>query len=155
MTRTLLALSVVCFSTALSASGPSVPIGDRAKGAQTVVVAKVLEVTPTFEQNKFGDQLIVSHATLQVEEALKGAPAPVISLDVEGGTIGDLTLHVSDMEPISKGDRAVFFLERASNGVNVPHLRGKGILKLDPANRVHGSAVTLDEVRRQIQQAGR
>jgi hypothetical protein len=137
-------------STLSAASGRPIPIPDRAKGAHSVVVATVIEATPTFERNSFGDQLIVTHAFLRVEESLKGQSANVIPLDVEGGTIGDLTLHVSDVEPIRKGERAVFFIQRTPSGANVPHLRGNGVLKLDATNHVRGSNATLDDVKRQV-----
>jgi hypothetical protein len=151
MKKVALVLFAICTTlSTLSASGRPVPIPERATGAQSVVVATVIEVTPTFERNSFGDQLIVSHAFLRVEESLKGQAADVIPFDVEGGTIGDLTLHVSDMQPISKGERAVFFITHSPSGANVPHLRGNGILKLDPTDHVRGSTVTLDEVKRQV-----
>jgi hypothetical protein len=152
MTRVILALVVVCsIGSAASASDHQISIPDRAKGAETIVVATVVEVTPAFERNAFGDNLIVSHAWLKVEESLKGAAAQVIPLDVEGGTVNGLTMRVSDMEPVSRGDRAVFFIKHSSAGVNVPHLRGHGIVKLDKLNRVCGAAnVTLDDVKRQV-----
>jgi hypothetical protein len=150
----MIAMSLLAISTAatLSASGRTLPIPDRAKGAEVVVVATVMEVIPAFERNSYGDQLIISHTLLQVEEALKGRPPLVLSLDVEGGTIGDLTLSVSDMETIAKGDRGVFFVTRSTSGANVPHQRGNGVVKLDANNRVRGTSTTLDEVKRLVKQ---
>ena len=116
-------------STALAASdGPRVDIGTRAKGADRVVVATVVEVHSSFERNAYGDQLIVSHALLQIEEAMKGTAAALLPIDVEGGTVGDLTLSVSDLPRINPGDRAVFFLDKSASGTYLPHLRGLGIL---------------------------
>src|SRR5947208_2483982 len=95
------ALAVIIVATVLPVSaqrGPTPSIGAdvatarRAAGAQTIVVATVLSVTADFQTNQFGDRLIVSHADLKVEDALKGSPPPVVSLDVEGGTVGTLTL---------------------------------------------------------------
>ena len=154
MTRVVLAVLMACASvvTVSTESDKPVPISERAKGAETIVVAKVIEVTPTLERNQFGDQVIVSHAWLQVEESLKGGRPQVMPLDVEGGTVNGLTLRVSDMKPISQGERGVFFVTRLSSGANVPHRRGHGILKLDSLNRVEGTAETLDEVKRQVRQ---
>jgi hypothetical protein len=42
----------------------------------------------------------------------------------------------------------VFYLARDRRGVFVPHLRGQGLLKLDRADRVRDSAVTLADIRR-------
>ena len=150
---TLLA-AVVASTAALSASGHKVPMGTRAKGAQTVVVGTVIQVTSAFEQNEFGDRLIVSHVLLRVEEALKGQAPQVVALDVEGGTVGGVTLKVSDMDAVNTGERGVFFLTKSRSGVNVPHLRGNGIVKLDSNNRVKDDdGETLADVRQQVRGA--
>jgi hypothetical protein len=70
-----------------------------------------------------------------------------VGVDVEGGTIGDLTLRVSDMPTFQRGERAVFFLSQGPVGNLVPHRRGLGVLKLDAQGRIRGSNVTLAEVR--------
>jgi hypothetical protein len=115
------------------------------------VVASVQDVSAHFARNSFGDQLIVSRVLLQLEENLKGSSAePMLSVDVEGGTIGDLTLHVSDLPALRPGERAVFFLERTGDGHLVPHLRGLGILKLTDQNSVRGSTLTLASVRQMV-----
>jgi len=41
--------------------------------------------------------LIVSTVVLDVVETLKGPAAPTLNVSVEGGTVGDLTLTVSDL----------------------------------------------------------
>jgi hypothetical protein len=70
----------------------------------------------------------------------------VTTVTVEGGTVGDLTLRVSDMQELKEGERAVFFLD--ADGIsNVPHGRGRGILKLDDNDHVQGSTLTLDQVK--------
>ena len=127
-----------------------VPIGDRAQGAERVAVGRVTAVTPAWQVNEFGDRLIVSRVRLAVDEHLKGPAIPTLDVDVEGGTIGELTLHVSDQETFAPGERAVFFLTRGPGGAFRPHLRGLGLLKLDAANRVPGSSLTLDIIRREV-----
>ena len=153
-TKTLLALVAACTTASVvtATSERPVPIAERAKGAETIVVAKVIEVTASFERNDFGDRIIISHAFLHVEEALKGAPAQVIPLDVEGGTVDGITLKVSDMESIATGDRAVFFVTRSRRGVAVPHLRHNGIVKLDATNHVRGTNLTIDDIKSQVRQ---
>jgi len=47
----------------------------------------------------------------------------------------------------------VFFLDGAAGDVQLPHERGRGILKLGADDRVQGSALTLDDVREQIRAA--
>jgi len=43
---------------------PDIP--ERARGAERVVVASIRQVNATREQNEYGDDLIVSHASLAV-----------------------------------------------------------------------------------------
>jgi hypothetical protein len=148
----VLFMSGATATTSLAQHGGAEDVPTRAKGAQKIVVATVMSVTPTFETNKWGDRLIVSHADLKVEESLKGNAPEVLSLDVEGGTIGDLTLKVSDMEAIAPGDRGVFFVDETRPGTHVPYHRGNGILKLDKTGHVKGTNVTLDDVKRQVKQ---
>jgi len=132
--------------------GPPVDLATRARGAGKVVVARIVDVRAQFETNRFGDQLIVSHAVLEVLETLKGAPQAVENVAVEGGTVGDLTLKVSDLPSLAEGDRAVFFLDATSGG-NQPHDRGRGIMKLDESDHVAGSQLSLDDVRQQVRGA--
>jgi len=124
-----------------------VTIEERARGAERVVVATVTDVTSRYERNEFGDELIVSRATLAVEEALKGT-TDTATLEYEGGTVGGVTLHVSSLPALARGERGIFFMTRGKRGELRPHLRGQGILKLDRSNHVQGSSLTLDDVRR-------
>jgi hypothetical protein len=133
-------------------SRPQVEIAARARGAERVVVAQVAGVDARFERNRFGDELIVSRVVLQVQETLKGRPLRAVSLDLEGGTVGDVTLHVSDLPALAPGDRAVFFLDRGRADAHVPHLRGQGILRLDDTDGVEGSTLTLEAIRQMVQE---
>ena len=137
-------------ATALSASSPAFPVSipDRVRGSEQVVVATISELRATYQSNRFGDQLIVSHAKLQVQERLKGDSAQSVDVDILGGTIGDVTLDVSSMPHVKNGDRAVFFLEHdRQTGRFVPHLEGQGILMLDAGDRVKGSSLDLNTIR--------
>ena len=146
--KSWLAVAFVCVSasTARAEVGPPTDLAAHSRGAGKVVVARISAVHSAFATNRFGDQLIVSNAVLEVLETLKGAPQAVTTVTVEGGTVGDLTLRVSDMSELKEGERAVFFLDADGAG-NVPHGRGRGILKLDDNDKVKGSAVTLDQVK--------
>ena len=153
--RNLLVLLAVCaLTTPLVAEiGPPVDLATRARGAGKVVVARVVDVQSTFGTNAFGDRLIISTVSLDVEETLKGAHEQVVMLTLEGGTVGDLTLRVSDLPSVQVGERAVLFVERTPRGENVPHRRGLGILKLDAANLVDGTTITLDQIKQTVRGA--
>jgi hypothetical protein len=150
----VLAGAVVAAAPTLVASGfAPVPIEERARGAARVVVATVAETTARYERNQFGDELIVTYAHLTVEEAIKG-PRGAVTVAVEGGTLGGYTLRVSSLPTIARGERAVFFLTPGRNGEFRPHLRGQGIVKLDASDRVPGSSLTLDQIRKLARGAG-
>ena len=152
--KSWLAVALVCVSasTVHAEVGPPTDIAAHSRGAGKVVVARISDVHSTFATNRFGDQLIVSNAVLEVLETLKGAPQAVTMVTVEGGTVGDLTLRVSDMQELKEGERAVFFLD-ADGLSNVPHGRGRGILKLDDDDKVTGSNLTLAQVKNAVRGA--
>ena len=81
----------------LASSGRPVDITQRIQGAQAVVVATALSVDPRWDRNASGDMLIVSRISLHVEETLKGRPFSSRLLDIEGGTLSGVTLHVSSV----------------------------------------------------------
>ena len=135
---------------ALGADQVPVPIAERARGAERVVAGRVSSVTPEWQLNDYGDRLIVSVVRVNVTETMKGESSPTVDVEVEGGTIGTLTLGVSDQLTFTPGERALFFVRRNRRGRFVPHLRGQGTIKLDAAGRVPGTSLTLDEIRREV-----
>jgi hypothetical protein len=152
--RVAIAIALAGASVSLSAEVSQPDLSTLSRGARRVVVATVMQVEPVFASNEFGDQLIVSRTHLRVDEVLKpGKPTEEtqeVVMELEGGTIGDLTLTVSDLPVLERGERAVIFLHQNSRGAVVPHERGHGILKLDASNHVDGTGLTLAEVRRAV-----
>lgn len=152
-------LGVIGLAVVLSGSGAAVasgqdavavPLAERARGAERVVVGRVASIAPMWQTNEFGDRLIVSVMRVTVSETLKGQPQTAVDLEIEGGTIGDVTLNVSDQASLVPGERAVFFMRRNVRGSFGPHLRGQGVLKLDRTDRVPGSSLTLETIRREV-----
>ena len=158
MTRfTFVATALVIAAAPLQAQKNQPDLVDVARGAQRVVVATVMHVEPVFQVNAHGDQLIVSRTHLRIDEVLKGArPAAEshdVVMEVEGGTLGDVTLTVSDLPVMTRGERAVVFLRQNSRGAMVPHERGHGILKLDSSNHVPESGLSLAAIRKAVSSA--
>jgi hypothetical protein len=116
-----------------------------------------MDVQPRFDTNEHGDRIIISRALIYVEDSLKGSNRPILPVDVEGGTIGALTLSVSDMPTLRSGERAVFFLDATASpaGAYRPHRRGLGIMKLDRSNRIVGSSLTLNAVKSEVRRRRR
>lgn len=154
--RVALAVFLTLIAThAYSDGGPSPDIATRTRGSARVVVARVVDVQSRFQKNQFGDQLIVSDVALDVTETLKGKPAATAVVEMEGGTVGDLTLRVSDISSVKPGDRAVFFLDSGDRGPDKLHDRGRGVLKLTSDDRIEGTTTPLTDVRREIQAAAK
>lgn len=142
------ACSLLLAPTAFAERSFPTPLEERARGAERVVVATVVGTTASYRENAHGDRLIVTKAKLRVESHWKGAPITTLDVDVEGGTVDGVTLSVSDLPTVAPGERAIFFLQSAPGGGFVPHLRGKGILKLDEQDRVRGTRLSLAEAKR-------
>ena len=158
MTRFAFAATALVLAVApLHAETRQPGLANIARGAQRVVVATVTHVEPVFQVNEHGDQLIVSRTHLRIDEVLKGEGSAAdhqdLVMEVEGGTIGELTLTVSDLPMMARGERAVVFLRQNSRGALVPHERGHGILKLDSSDRVRGSGSSLADIRRAVASA--
>jgi hypothetical protein len=149
----LLVSVTLAAATALASIDPPVDVGAQAKGANKVVVATATDVQSAFGDNDFGDHLILSRVTFRVDETLKGPRQATVLVTIEGGTVGDLTLEVSDMPVMEKGERAVLFLTNARGGGDVPHGRGAGVMKLDENNRVVGSGLTVNDIRAAVSAA--
>src|SRR5688572_7032613 len=154
MKRAIVAAALTCIAAVAAAqTGAPADVPAQARGAKRIVVGRILDVQAQFQTNRFGDRLIVSNVLLEVSETLKGAAASLLRLSVEGGTVGDLTLRVSDLPAVHPGDRGVFFLDDDGSGMHVPHDRGRGVLKLDGADRIEGTTLTLDDVRQLVRGA--
>jgi len=128
----------------------SIPLLARARSADRVVVGRAASTAPVWQVNEHGDRLIVSIVRVAIEETLKGPAATTIDVEIEGGTIDGLTLHVSDQAPFSPGERGVLYLRGTPRGTFVPHLRGESLLKVDASNRVEGTALTVADIRREM-----
>ena len=143
----LLASLLTAGAPSASIAEPPAHLQQRFQGAQRAVVARVAAVQARWDRNEWGDQLIVSRMTVDVEETLKGFSRKRLEVDVEGGTLDGLTLHVSHQVELAPGDRAIFILNETTTGVHTPHRKGLGLMRLDGNNRVEGTFTTLADVR--------
>lgn len=92
--------------------------------AEVVVDGEVTGVRSELSDHE-GRPLVNTFVTIRVIDTLKGTPGGTIELRMLGGTVGDVTLHVSGVPKFKAGERNLFFIE--GNGVNfcplvaVPH----------------------------------
>jgi hypothetical protein len=139
-------------ATVWASGDPTRGINERVKGAAKVVTATVTSVQSEFGTNHYGDRLILSHVTFNVEETMKGAHERAVTVTLEGGTVGDLTLEVSDVPLMKKGERAVLFLASSPARGTISYRRGAGILKLEH-DRVAGTDLTVHDIRAAVKAA--
>lgn len=161
-TRTaVVGLALLCLTQPAFAQQEQAPINrirgteQTIAGAERVVVGRVVSVEPVFFQNEFGDQLIISRTTVAVDETLKGPASPTVEVMIEGGSVGEITFRVSDIQPIDPGERGVFMLRQHRSGLFVPHQRGAGVLHVDPDGRIRDIGLTLGDVRSAAQRLSR
>lgn len=147
------ALAIAISSGTVFAANADLDLKKQARAARKIVVAKATSVSPRWRTSASGDLLIVSLVGLEIEETLKGEPGTFAWLDVEGGSLNGVTLRVSSMPEIKPGERAVFFLDETPDGSHVPHMKGKGVWKLDQKNKVVGNGAELDDIKRQVRDA--
>ena len=135
-------------------------IAARGRAAEQVVVATVVGVEPRAVVNEYGDEIIVSDTTVVVEESLRGglsSPASTLRIEVEGGTLGELTLDVSDMPVLEVGDRGVFFVDRSPRGGHRLHGRAGGLFRLESdqvVDEAGATGLTLDHAPPDLAGAG-
>ena len=153
--KTAWALLVTCLTAAsVSASvDPPLDLVNRTRGATKVILATVVDAEAEFGENEYGDQLILTQVTLEVNDTMKGAHEAGVVVTIEGGTIGDLTLDVSDMPKMTKGQRAVLFLTNTPSGTYVPYRRGSSVMEVDADDNVTGTGLTVNELRAAVKSA--
>jgi hypothetical protein len=130
-----------------AAVGRGVPLDERVRGAERVIVGTALSIAARWHDTPSGDRIIVSRLLVRVDETWKGSTSETVWVDVDGGTLNGVTLRVSGIETVEEGERAVWLLDRAGDSVYAPHLRGMGILPIDERDRIRGTRVALSDVR--------
>lgn len=144
-----IALSLPGSALAQPASGDMrADLAARVRGAQGVLVGTVVGVRARVQKNEWGDVLIVSRLSVAVDEVLKGSAASRITdVDVEGGTLNGVTLHVAHQPALDRGDRAALIVDAGPAGAWVPHQKSRGVLKLDASSRIVGTSLGLTDLR--------
>ncbi len=136
-----------------SAQLRSSDVAVRTNESQRIFVGSVTDVSARMATNTWGDHLIYSDLVIQVSETLKGEPSPTANVTVHGGEVGEVGMRVSGWPKMQLGDRAIYFVDRSPSGEWVPHGQGQGILKLNAADGVEQSDLTLGDVRTLVSSA--
>ncbi len=150
MKRTVLALLTIGLTATTAAAkvdGRPPDVAEKARGSGKVVLGTVTDVESEFGENEHGDRLILSRVTVRVDETMKGVHEGSVVVTLEGGTVGDLKLVVSDMPTLQRGNRAVMFLTSTPGGGNRPFGRGAGVVEIGDDDRALESDLTVEDIR--------
>lgn len=112
-----LALAICLMNVGAALAQESLSIDAMILAAPTIVVASV-ESRRAETEDYGSSRLIVTKVTLRIEQTIKGSASQTLVVDVLGGTIGDMTLHVSHVPEFRVGDRDVLFLSGALHAVS-------------------------------------
>ncbi len=108
--------------TGLLSSSPSAAVRpltfeELVTGAETIFLGRFADGRSFWEETPSG-RLIVTRVVFAVERVYKGSPMIQTSLDLLGGTIGDITMRVEDVPTFHRGDRDVLFVRPTTRAIN-------------------------------------
>jgi hypothetical protein len=137
VTLRMLAVLATLIALPTVAAGATADFAYRFAHADAVIVATVCKVEARWDTNRFGDQLIVTRASLCSEPGgvLKGNQRSDYSLEVEGGTLDGVTLELSHLPLLHVGDRGLFLLERGDAQTYELAGDGLGYFQFDAAGQ--------------------
>jgi len=100
---------VLCF---LSSSSYAIMKGlsteELTKASDMVIVGKVENVEAQWSKD---GKIIFTSAYIVIDNVIKGPAQANITVEYEGGEIGDIGLKVSDESPLLKGEKVILFLK--------------------------------------------
>lgn len=82
--------------------------------ATHILLGKVDDVQSFFGANERGDQIILSRVRVKALKWIKGDPSGVVEFMVEGGSVGELSLKVSDVPEFERGQRLRLLLKKVN-----------------------------------------
>ena len=108
------AISALIAAVVLAAGLPAstvapVSVREMAGGSEFVFEGRVILLEAVRSE---GSKNIYTRVLFEVTDVLKGDhDRPTVALDFMGGTIGSLTLSISDLQLPKKGERGIYFVE--------------------------------------------
>ena len=128
---------LVCSAACSNATSVIAPTFDRLVASADLIFTGQAVAQRSEWRNANGQRSIVTLVTFGVEAVHKGRAGSTTTLQFLGGTLGDVTLEVSEMPKFTLGERVVLFVEK--NGENASPLvgfhHGKFSLQKDAGGR--------------------
>ena len=137
MTLRMLAVLATLMTLPTVAAGATTDFVYRFAHADAVIIATVCKIEARWDTNRFGDQLIVTTASLCPEPGgvLKSKQRFDYAFEVEGGTLDGLTLELSHLPLLQAGDRGLFLLQRGPAQLYELAGDGLGFFQFDAAGQ--------------------
>lgn len=110
--------------------------------ATHILMGKVENVDSFFGVNERGDQIILSHVRVKALKWIKGDHASFVEFVVEGGSVGDLALKVSDIPEFEKGQRLRLLLKRENGEFKYEDSEIEEPVRFKPAKAAAGCCKT-------------
>src|SRR5512141_2879277 len=82
--------------------------------ATHILLGRVDDVQSFFGVNERGDQIILSRVRVKALKWTKGDPSAFVEFMVEGGSVGELSLKVSDVPEFERGQRLRLLLKKVN-----------------------------------------
>lgn len=126
-------------------------LSEMVQKSDLIVVGEVLDNQPSrWGTNSWGDELIYTDYTIAVTDTVKGAVKQEVTVTLEGGTVGDVSLTADHMPTFNKGERVVLFL-RDQGGEWMVYSGLQGKLTVDENGFVAKGKVALVDLKQRIQ----
>jgi hypothetical protein len=110
--------------------------------ATHILVGKVDNVESFFGVNERGDQIILSRVRVKALNWIKGDPSGFVEFMVEGGSVGDIALKVSDVPEFEKGQRLRLLLKKANGEFKYEESEIEEPVRIKPAKPAAGCCKT-------------
>ncbi len=131
-------VAIVLTALLLAAGSPggavmrSLSTEELARSADAVVEGDVADVASFWTAD---GKAIVSRATVVVTDVVRGFPVQkTLTVEFEGGEVGDVGMGVSDMATVSRGQRILVFLQKKRASRDAGHYeiigRAQGVYKV-------------------------
>ncbi len=132
-------------------------LSEQVDFSDVVIVGVVNKAETKLEKDENGDQLMITHVKVSVLEWLKGTSDHSVEVEMVGGTLNGVTMKSSlEPDPLILNDKAVFYLQKKSNGnyriTKDENGAKNGLIKIRDRKRTE-RVMNLDEIRTTIQES--
>ncbi|MGH9456415.1 MAG: hypothetical protein ACRD2J_02095 [Thermoanaerobaculia bacterium] len=154
-------LRALIVAAALAAAVPAyasiaraVPFEEKVQASDAIVLGRVVATESRWDPQK---RWILTYSTLEVDRALKGTPAPRLTLVTPGGSVDGIRQETVGVPSLREGDERIVFVRTSTLGPTVAFMdqgvyevrrddRGRTLIAAAPAAAVAVDTVTGEAV---------